>query len=180
MLTPLLTTKLHFPPLRGGLVGRPRLFDRLKQGLGRPLTLISAPAGSGKTTLMSAWRAEPGRDFPAAWLSLDTGENDPRHFLTYLTAALETLQQGITADTRLLLGSPQQEPVEYLLTSLINDLANFPADFALVLDDYHVLTSPAMREAMTFLLEHQPHQMHLVILTFQIPYGDSEYTKKTL
>lgn len=151
--------------MRGGLVSRPRLVERLTQGLRGPLTLISAPAGSGKTTLLSAWRAGVGSDFPAAWLSLDAGDNDPARFLTYLAAALETLQKGFTEDTHLLLRSPQPEPVEYILTSLINDILSFPGDFALILDDYHTLTSPLVHEAVRFILDHQPAQMHLVILT---------------
>jgi len=165
MLPSLLNTKTYFPPLREGLVSRPRLVERLKQGLRLPLTLISAPAGSGKSTLLSAWRAGEGGDYPAAWLSLDTGDNDPRRFLAYLARALETLQDGLVTDTMLLLRSPQQESIETVLTSLINDLAGFPSDFALVLDDYHLITSPALQAGMAFLLEHQPPQMHLVILT---------------
>jgi LuxR family transcriptional regulator, maltose regulon positive regulatory protein len=165
MLPLLLSTKLYFPPLRGGLVSRPRLIERLMQGLQLSLTLISAPAGSGKSTLLSAWHVGDGNSFPTAWLSLDTGDNDPRRFLTYLARALETLQEGLITDTLLLLHSPQQESIETILTSLINDLAGFPSDFALVLDDFHLITSPALQAGMTYLLEHQPSQMHLVILT---------------
>ncbi len=165
MLPSLLTTKTYFPPLREGLVSRPRLVEKLKQGLRLPLTLISAPAGSGKSTLLSAWRAGEGDGYPAAWLTLDAGDNDPRRFLAYLARALETLRAGLVTDTLLLLRSPQQESIETVLTSLINDLAGFPSDFALVLDDYHAITSPALQAGMTFLLEHQPPQMHLVILT---------------
>lgn len=161
----LLNTKTYFPPLREGLVSRPRLVERLKQGLRLPLTLISAPAGSGKTTLLSAWRAREGDDYPAAWLSLDAGDNDPRRFLAYLAKALETLQTDLVTGKMVLLSSPQQESIETVLTSLINDLAGFPSDFALVLDDYHLITSPALQAGMAFLLEHQPPQMHLVILT---------------
>ncbi len=165
-LTPLLTTKLYLPPARPTLVPRPRLKARLAQGLTRPLTLISAPAGFGKTTLVSEWCAsEAGRDFLLAWFSLDGDDNDPTRFLTYLIAALATLKPGLGETTLALLHSPRPPPPQAVLTGLINDLEAFDAPFALILDDYHVITAQPVHEALAFILDHLPPQMRLVILT---------------
>jgi LuxR family maltose regulon positive regulatory protein len=179
MSVSLLTTKLFFPPVRRGYVPRPRLVERLVAGLRGPLTLLSAPAGYGKTTLLSEWRAGPGQDFPAAWLSLDANDGDPVLLLRYLTAALGSLQADLVERTALLLRSPQLPPTEAVLTSLVNELSAFPGDFALILDDYHVLACgeaagdasavQAFHDAMAFLLDHAPPQMHLVILTREDP-----------
>jgi len=163
---PLLTTKLYLPPARPTLVPRPRLTAHLSDGLTRPLTLISAPAGFGKTTLLSEWRAsDAGRDFPLAWLSLDDDDNNPTRFLTYVVAALATLQPGLGETTLALLHSPQPPPPQAILTSLINDLGEFEDPFALVLDDYHLITAQPVHEALTFILDHLPPPMRLVILT---------------
>jgi LuxR family maltose regulon positive regulatory protein len=161
----LLTTKLYFPPARSSLVSRPRLVDRLQAGLCGPLTLVSAPAGSGKTTLLSEWRAGAGSGLPVAWISLDAADNDPLRFFQYLSAALDTLQPGITQEIQPLLQSPEQPNIEALLTLLVNTLGGYPQDFVLVFDDYHVIEAPTIHEALTFLLGHQPLHMHLVFLT---------------
>jgi len=126
--TPLLTTKLYIPPVRPELVSRPRLIQRLNQGLYRKLTLVSAPAGSGKTTLLSEWVAQI--QHPAAWLSLDEGDNDPARFWAYLIAALQTIHEGIgkAALAALHASQPQPPPVEALLTSLINEIATAGPD----------------------------------------------------
>lgn len=134
-------------------------------GLEGPLTLISAPAGYGKTTLMSEWRAGVGRDIPVAWLTLDAGENDTTRLLLYIATALDTLQPGLMGNTLLLLQSPQPSPPESLLISLINDLSGFPRDFVLVLDDVHVLTIQEVHTALAYLIEHLPANMHLVLLS---------------
>jgi LuxR family maltose regulon positive regulatory protein len=169
MAFPLLSTKLYFPTTRPNLVARPHLIERLSTGLRGPLTLISAPAGYGKTTLLSEWRSRVGHDVPVAWLSLDAGDNDLNRFLQYLTAALETLKTGPLSSTTLLSNTLQPSPSEVFLTSLINEVNVFPSDFALILDDYHIITTQAIHEAIGFLLDRQPARMHLVILTRSDP-----------
>src|SRR5881275_311453 len=116
----ILTTKLYIPPPPPKVVRRPRLIERLNEGLPRKLTLISAPAGFGKTTLLSAWVADCGR--PVAWLSLDEGDSDPTRFLTYLVAALQTIAPSIGEDVVQVLEAPQPPPIESMLTALLNDL----------------------------------------------------------
>lgn len=161
----LLATKLFLPPGRPTLVPRSRLIACVNEGLTRPLTLISAPAGFGKTTLISEWRAsEAGREFPFACLSLDNDDNDPTRFLTYLVAALGTLKPGLGETALAMLHSPQPPP-QVILTDLINDLREFETPFALVLDDYHVIAAQPIQETITFLLDHRPPQMRLVLLT---------------
>ncbi len=167
MPTPILATKLYIPGLRPNVVSRPRLLERLNEGLHRKLTLISAPAGFGKTTLVSEW--VEGIERPAAWLSLDEGENDPARFLTYLVAALQTIAATIGEGVSGVLQSPQPPPPEAMLTALLNDLITIPDQFILVLDDYHVLEAKAVDQALTFLLDHLPPQMHLVIATREDP-----------
>jgi LuxR family transcriptional regulator, maltose regulon positive regulatory protein len=163
MSTPILATKLYIPPPRPNVVLRSRLIARLNEGLYRKLTLISAPAGFGKTTLLSAWLALCGR--PVAWLSLDEADNDPTRFLTYLAAALRTIVPTIGEGPMGLLQSPQPPPTKSILTTLLNDIATVPDHFLLVLDDYHVVDAQPVDDALTFLLEHLPPQMHLVITT---------------
>src|SRR6266700_4970201 len=120
MSTPILATKLYIPRPRPNVVSRPRLLERLNEGLHRNLTLIAAPAGFGKTTLVSAWVAFIER--PTAWLSLDEGENDPTRFLAYLVAALQTIAARIGEGVLSALQSPQPPPSEALLTALLNEL----------------------------------------------------------
>jgi LuxR family maltose regulon positive regulatory protein len=171
MSTPILATKLYIPPPRPKVVLRPRLVERLNEGVSssRKLTLISAPAGFGKTTLVSEWVA--GCERPVAWLSLDEGDNDPARFLVYLVSALQTIDVNIGKD---LLGvlhtsQPQSPSIESLLTELLNEISTIPNNFVLVLDDYHVIDSKPVDQALTFLVEHQPPQMHLVIATREDP-----------
>ena len=170
MSTPILATKLYIPPPRPKIVLRPRLIERLNQNLalGCKMTLISASAGFGKTTLVSEWIASCGR--PIAWLSLDEGDNDPTRFLTYLVATLQTIAANIGAGALAVLQSPQPPSTEAILTALLNEITNVPDHFILVLDDYHVLDSKPVDEALTFLLEHLPPQMHLVIATREDPH----------
>jgi len=175
MSTPILATKLYTPPPRAKIVLRPSLVERLNEGLssGRKLTLISASAGFGKTTLVSEWIASCGR--PVAWLSLDEGDNDPSRFLSYLVAALQTIVANVGTGLLGALQSPQPPSTESILTALLNEITIVPDNFVLVLDDYHVIDSKAVDastsvdEALTFLLEHLPPQMHLVIATREDP-----------
>jgi ATP/maltotriose-dependent transcriptional regulator MalT len=177
---PLLHTKLYVPPLRHEQVARPRLVERLDAGLVRKLTLVSAPAGFGKTTLVSEWvgrlRLEAAKnDHTAnrvAWLSLDERDGDPTRFLFYLIAAVQTIETtlGRGALNALHASQPQPPSVEVILTMLINEIATFPDGVVLVLDDYHLIQSQPIHDALTFLLEHlPPGQSHLVIVTRDDP-----------
>ncbi len=163
MAVPLLETKLHVPRRRRGLVARPRLNERLSRGAESALTLVSAPAGFGKTTLLTEWLAAAPADGPsAAWLSLDQRDNDPALFWTYLVAALKTAAHEVGAEALSLLRSPQP-PIEAVLATLLNDLGAISNDVVLVLDDYHVIDARDVQDGMAFLLEHLPPQIHLVI-----------------
>jgi len=167
MATPILTTKLYIPPTRSQLVIRRRLIDQLNQGLHRKLTLISAPAGFGKTTLVSAWIADCEK--PIAWLSLDEGDNDLTRFLTYFIAALQMIIPKIGAGALRMLQSAQPPPTESVLNVLLNDIVAIPDDVILVLDDYHLVDSKVIDQALAFLLEHLPPQMHLFMTTREDP-----------
>jgi LuxR family transcriptional regulator, maltose regulon positive regulatory protein len=166
---PLLATKLYVPPSRRRVVLRPRLIERLNEGLasGHKVTLVSAPAGFGKSTVVAQWVAGCGR--PVAWLSLDEGDSDLSRFLTYLIAAVQTVAPGIGDGVLTALRSPQPPPPESTLTALLNDVTGIPSDVVLVLDDYHVLDAKPVDDAMAFLVEHLPPQMHLVIATREDP-----------
>ena len=162
MSTTILATKLYVPPPQPDVVLRPRLLKRLNEGLNRKLTLVSAPAGFGKTTLLSGWLAVCER--PCAWLSLDEGDNDPTRFLSYLVAALRTIAPDIGEGV---LGALQssQPPTESTLTNLLNEMATAPDDFVLVLDDYHVIDAELIDDALAFVLEYMPPRVHLVVAT---------------
>jgi LuxR family maltose regulon positive regulatory protein len=168
MSTPILATKLYIPPHRVKIVLRHRLIERLNEGLHHKLTLISAPAGFGKTTLVSEWVAGCGQ--PVAWLSLDEGDNDLVRFISYLIAALQTIKAGIGESLLAVLQSPQPPSTESILTTLLNEITTVPDNFVLVLDDYHVIDSKPADETLTFLLEHLPTQMHLVIASREDPH----------
>jgi LuxR family maltose regulon positive regulatory protein len=176
MATPLLQTKLYIPPPRPELVPRPRLVERIDAGIhsGHKLTLVSASAGFGKTTLLSAWVAGCGQlepPIPVAWLSLDQEDNDPIHFLAYTIAALQTVHPGLgqAVLTVLYASQPQPAPVEASLTILINEIAGMGEPVVLVLDDYHAIRSQAVDKLLGFLLDHLPPQMHLVISSRRDP-----------
>src|SRR6202165_3435336 len=168
MSTSILATKLYLPRLRPNVVSRPRLLERLNAGLHRKLTLIAAPAGFGKTTLVSEW--VEGIDRPTAWLSLDEGENDPARFLAYLVAALQTIAATLGEGVLGVLQSPQPPPPEAILTALLNEITTLPDHFVLVLDDYHVIDAKPVDMALAYLVEHLPPHMHLVIATREDPH----------
>ena len=129
MPTPILATKLYIPPPRPHLIQRPRLLDLMAQGAQGKLTLVSAPAGFGKTTLVTTWIGDCPH--PVAWLALDAGENDPIAFLTYLVAALQTVTPDWGARVMKMLQSPQPSPPDAILTALLNEMAAIPAEFML-------------------------------------------------
>jgi LuxR family transcriptional regulator, maltose regulon positive regulatory protein len=185
MSTQILATKLYIPPPRPKVVVRSRLIERLNEGLhGRPgVTLISAPAGFGKTTLVGEWvnqKAEGGRQNASreiihpskvAWLSLDERDNDPTRFLAYLIAALQTIAPNVGEEVLSMLHAAQPQPpqTESVLTALLNEITTIPEYFILVLDDYHMLDSRSVDQALVFLVEHLPPQMHLVITSREDP-----------
>lgn len=159
----LLSTKLYIPRPWPSLVSRQRLTERMNAGLDKKLTLVSAPAGFGKTTLLSEWIPDSPRC--VTWLSLDEGDNDPTRFWTYMLASLRQIDPGLGQGALALLQSPQAPPITAILTALINDIAAFPDKFATVLDDYHVVDSQPIDTALTFLIDHLPENFHLVITT---------------
>jgi len=169
----LLFTKFNVPSLRPGLVARPLLIEQIDTNLlqdsayRRKLTLISAPAGYGKTTLAIDWLQH--LDLPFSWLSLDEADNDPRRFITYLIAAMQQIHGSIGQAATAMLQSPQPPPDELMLTSLVNEISAVPQPFTLVLDDYHVIHTPPIHKQLAFLLEHQPETLHLVITTREDP-----------
>jgi LuxR family maltose regulon positive regulatory protein len=181
LTTPLLTTKIHIPPVRSELVSRPHLIVRLDEGLKHKLTLVSAPAGFGKTTLLSEWthqirsggRARTGAVtaplLQAGWLSLDESDNDPTRFTIYLVAALRAALEPEWHDALEDLPISQVPSQEEVLTGLINQVAAIPHQLALVLDDYHLITAQAVHDALVFLLDHLPENLCLIIASRSDP-----------
>lgn len=171
MATPILATKLYIPPPWPKMVARPRLMERLNGGLKRTpsMTVISAPAGFGKTTLVSEWVASGAQS--VAWLSLDDADNDSAQFLSYFIAALQTVAPNLGQEALTLLhaSAPQPPATAALLTPLLNDIATHQDQIVFVLDDYHVIEAKAIDEALTFVIEHLPPQLHLVITTREDP-----------
>ncbi|MGD2158875.1 MAG: tetratricopeptide repeat protein [Anaerolineales bacterium] len=167
MSTPLLATKLFIPPPRASLVSRRRLVERLNAGLTDKMTLISAPAGFGKTTLLSEWihHPEEAPERHTAWVSLDEGDNDPARFLAYFTAAMETIHNGAPENLSDELAALKGASMEDFLTTLINEIIAISGGVLVVLDDYHLIQAQAVHETVAFLLDHQPPQLHLVIAT---------------
>jgi LuxR family maltose regulon positive regulatory protein len=168
----LLITKFYIPPARPKLVSRPHLIERLNAGLHGKLVLVSAPAGFGKTTLLGEWARQVKT--PVAWLSLEKGDDDPERFLTYIVGALQTVHENVGEDALQMSHLPQPLPampeardeldrIETILTSLVNELAAIPTALVLVLDDYHVIQDQLIHYGLTFLLDHLPPQMHIVI-----------------
>jgi LuxR family maltose regulon positive regulatory protein len=163
----LLSTKLFIPRTRKNLVSRPRLTERLNASLEKKLTLIAAPAGFGKTTLLSEWIPHSPRS--VTWLSLDEDDNDPTKFWVYFIASLQRIRPALGNKALALLQSPQAPPVTSILTTLINEIATFPDLFVIVLEDYHLVDSQPVHEALTFLIAHLPVNLHLVITTRSDP-----------
>ncbi len=160
----LLSTKLYIPRARPheSMVSRQRLFARLSEGVERPLTVVSAPAGFGKTTLLSGWISEAKRR--VAWLSLEVSDNDPARFLAYIIAAMQTVQDGLGESALSLLRAQQPSlSLDAVLTTLLNEIAASTQEYVLVLDDYHVIESYPIHYALAFLVEHLPATMRLVV-----------------
>ncbi len=167
----LLLPKLRPPRLHSSLISRERLLTRLDAGLEHQLTLLSAPAGFGKTTLVRAWMAARSASLPpVAWVALDAGDNDSLRFWHYLIAACQAFQEDLGSTALILLRTAQQPPfprrsLEALLTALLNELARLPRRGILVLEDYHVITAPGIHQAMSFFIEHLPATLHLILIT---------------
>jgi LuxR family maltose regulon positive regulatory protein len=168
MASPLVETKLYPPKLRRSLVARPRLSGRLSRGAESRLTLISAPAGFGKTTLLAEWLAATPSERSVAWLSLEESDSQPASYWTYLITALQAVVPGVGASGLQLLQSAQP-PIENVLTTVLNELGAVPNDLYLVLDDYHLVDGPDIQAGMSFLLEHLPPRAHLVVSTREDP-----------
>lgn len=167
MSAPILATKIYVPSPRARLVHRRRLTDRINESLSKRLILVSAPAGFGKTTLLSDWAA--GSDRSIAWLSLEETDSDPRRFLVYLVSALQTVDPNLGEGVLGLLQSPETPPTEWVLSDLINNISQVHQEFILVLDDYHTVDSGLVDAALTFLIDHLPPSMHLVVTAREDP-----------
>ncbi len=165
-LTPL-KTKLYVPPLRSAWISRSRLIKQMEEGFERKLTLISAPAGFGKTTLLVDWVHKC--KIPVAWFSVDKGDNDPLQFLTYVILGLQALREDIGNASLTMLQSPQPPPIETILINLINDVIDIRPDFVLILDDYHSVDAQPVHDIIAFLLENLPEPMHLILATRSDP-----------
>jgi LuxR family maltose regulon positive regulatory protein len=163
----LLATKLHLPRPRPEMVARPRLLVRLNEGMRRELVLVCTPAGFGKTTLLAEWAR--GGDRPVAWLSLDEADNDPARFWRHVAAALDPVRPEIAERVRALLGPPPLASFEGLVIAFVNELAELAEEVALILDDYHVIQSPAVHASVELLLHHLPASLRLVLATRSDP-----------
>jgi LuxR family transcriptional regulator, maltose regulon positive regulatory protein len=150
----LLAAKLHVPRPRPGLVPRPRLLQRLTEGMGRELVLVCTPAGFGKTTPLAEWVRAGQR--PVAWLSLDEADNDPARFWRHVAAALDPVRPGVAERVSALLGPSPLASFEGPVTALVNELAEVAEEVVLVLDDYHLIQVPAVHASVEFLLQHLP------------------------
>jgi len=178
MSTQILATKLYIPPYRPTAVLRPRLTQQLYWSLQGKFTLVSAPAGFGKTTLISEWINQV--DHPVVWLSLDEEDSNPSRFLAYFVAAIQTMQPDFGETLSGVLNSPQPPPIDSLLTSLLNEIATIPHKFVFVLDDYHALDNQAIDTALAFLVDNQPPQMHLVMTTRSETAASSQASGNTM
>lgn len=166
-MTQLLSTKFFIPPKQPNFISRPRLIEMLDAALSRKLTLLSAPAGFGKTTLVSDWVSQNQQ--PVVWLSLDKEDVDPKRFWLYFIAALQTISKEIGATSLGMLQHAKNAPGENLLTTLVNEIAAFPEHFIIVLDDFHLADVSDVDKSLTFLLEYLPPQCHLVMTTREDP-----------
>ncbi|UCE00964.1 MAG: helix-turn-helix transcriptional regulator, partial [Chloroflexota bacterium] len=164
---PLIQTKLQRPVQSIDPVPRPRLMEWLDQHWKRPLTLVSAPAGYGKSTLISEWVRS--LDCPSAWLSLDQYDNDLRVFLDYFITAIRSIHPEKLTETRALLGAPEMPPLRYLSGSLINELNEIEGEYVLVLDDYNLIELQPIHDLVNELIQYAPQGMHLVLCTRMDP-----------
>lgn len=169
MATPILTTKLSIPPKRTDWVVRPRLLKRLEEGARHRLTLVSAPAGFGKSTLLASWVHKHSPLPRLAWLSLEEEDNDPVRLLAHFIAAWQRIEPSLGQTVQALLETPQAPPLNHLMTMLINELATLTEPVVLVLDDYHLIRQPELRGALAFFLDHLPPHCHLMIATREEP-----------
>jgi LuxR family maltose regulon positive regulatory protein len=163
----MLLTKLHIPPASQNIVHRQELYEKLNIGLTRKLILISAPAGSGKTTIISDWINQ--YKIPSVWFSLDNGDNDPAVFLSYVISGIRSIHKEFGQSALRLLNSPNSPSVESITSLLINEILNIKQNFLLVLDDFHLIKSNEVLKLVTYLLEHIPGNIHIVILTRSDP-----------
>ncbi len=163
----MLLTKLHIPPAGNNVVHRSELFEKLNSGLSKKLIMVSAPAGYGKTTLLSDWIIQ--NKIPAAWLSLDNGDNDQAVLLSYIITGIQSIQQDFGQTSLRLANSPNSPTVESIASLLINELLSINKNFLLVLDDFHLIRSAEVLRLVTFFLEHIPGNIHIVILTRSDP-----------
>jgi LuxR family maltose regulon positive regulatory protein len=169
----LLKTKFYIPSIRPDLVSRQRLIEKLNKGLHRKLTLISAPAGFGKTTLVAEWlNRESVKEYQTAWLSLDEGDNDSIRFLSYFITTMigaKGLDLDFGESVLSMLQSTQPTSTDTILSLLINDIASSSSKILIVLDDYHLISAQHVHEAVTYFLENLPPQVHLVIVSRENP-----------
>ncbi|MEK4073987.1 LuxR C-terminal-related transcriptional regulator [Paenibacillus sp. FSL M7-0656] len=167
MYAPILSTKLTIPVQRSHVVDRPRLYVRFGEGMHAKLILVSAPAGSGKTIVVNQWVKSSSID--TAWLSLEEADNDPSRFLTYLCASLQTIVPKLAEGIMGFVQSSEPPPIETIITYLLNEVSQITNHFVLVLDDYHLMTSEVIHQALVYLLRHMPPHMHIVMTTRQQP-----------
>ncbi len=163
----LLTTKLVLPTLHPNVIQRPDLLARLDQGLSKKLTMVTAPTGFGKTTLVVSWIT--ARNFTHAWVALDESENDPNRFWIYLITALRSIDASVGKAALSALRTSPMVPAQSVLTSLINDLARLSTTSVLVLEDFHLITSPEIQNSFAFFLQHLPPALHLVLISRSEP-----------
>ncbi len=163
----MLLTKLHIPPSGNNIVHRSELFEQLNSGLSRKLILVSAPAGFGKTTIISDWINQ--HKIPTVWFSLDNGDNDPAVFLSYVISGIQSIHNDFGQSALRLLNSPNSPSVESIASLLINEIININQNFLLVLDDFHLIKNNEVIKIVSCLLEHIPGNIHIVILTRSDP-----------
>src|ERR1700730_585268 len=167
--TSLITTKIVVPPARPHMVVRQRLLEVMEDATSRPLTLISAPAGFGKTTLITSWLYETGNEPRTAWLSLDQDDSDPVHFAYYMIATLQGIEPRVGRAPISLLGSLKMPGLKYLISLLLNEIAAAQERILLVLDDYHAVRNPDIDSALSFLIERMPERLRLIVATREEP-----------
>jgi LuxR family maltose regulon positive regulatory protein len=165
MARPLIATKLFVPKVRSRLLTRSRLLERLRGGAESRLTLVSAAAGFGKTTLLAQWLATEQSDSQVAWVSLEATDREPSSFWTYVVSALQAAVPGVGSSAALELLASSAVPAETVLTAVVNGLASAPGTVRLILDDYHLVDSQEVAEGLAFLLEHLPPHVHVIIST---------------